>query len=176
MKKLFLLFALALAPLMFWSCDDDDTLDELTGTVKFTLDGQAFHYTGAVMTETSGKFVVATGSSQGAVTITLQGSQVGTYNLGIGQSLDAITSFITGGFNYESLTNTIVFYPFGSDKQYIIIGGTCTITSSSDSKVKGTFSGIAKPISELRNIGAQDLLGIIAGSTNMTGEFVAYKL
>lgn len=176
MKKLFLLFALAVAPLMFWSCDDNELTDELTGTVKFTLDGQSFHYTGAAMTNAAGKCVVATGNAQGAVTITLENSEVGTYNLGVGQSLDAVTSFISGGLNYENLTNTVVFYPFGSDNKYIIIGGTCNVTSSSSTKVKGTFSGVAVPVSEISSLGANALLSILTGSANMVGEFTAYKL
>lgn len=176
MKKLFLLLALAVAPFMFWSCDDNDLTDELTGTIKFTLENQAFHYTGAVMTERAGKCIVATGSSEGAVTITLEGSAVGTYRLGVGQSMDAITNFISGGLNYEDLSNTVVFYPFGGDEKYMIVGGTCNVTSSSSTKVKGTFSGVAISINNLSSLNATSLWSIITGDANMVGEFTAYKL
>ncbi|MDO5760724.1 MAG: hypothetical protein Q4Q06_06845 [Bacteroidota bacterium] len=174
MKKLFLLLALALSPLMFWSCDEDDTLDSLTGYVKFTLEGQSYDYTGAVSTTTGGKFVITTGSSQGAVALSLEGSQTGTYQLGIGSDITSVTSFISGGLSYDNLSNTLVFYPFDGEK-YVIIGGSCTITSSG-SKVKGTFSGVAVPWDDITNLDASTLLSIVTGSNNISGSFVAYKL
>lgn len=178
MKKLFLLLAIAMAPFMFWSCDKDDVeslTGELTGYVKFTLDGQSYDYNGAVSTTTGGKFVITTGSTQGAVTLSLENSQVGSHQLGLGNDISAIASFIGNGFSYDNLSNTLVFYPFGSDEKYIIIGGTCNITSATSTKVKGTFSGIAKPLDELTSFDATTLLSLITGSANITGSFVAYK-
>lgn len=179
MKKLFLLLAIAMAPFMFWSCDDDDVEEltsELTGYVRFTLDGQSYDYTGAISTTTGGKFVITTGSTQGAVTLSLENSQVGSHQLGLGSDVSAIASFISNGFSYENLSNTLVFYPFGGDEKYIILGGTCTITSATSNKIKGTFSGIAKPLNELTSFDATTLLSLITGSANITGSFVAYKL
>ncbi|MBQ9253894.1 MAG: hypothetical protein IJ180_05400 [Bacteroidales bacterium] len=174
MKKLFLALVLVATSFMFWSCEDD-TVDSLTGSVKFNLKGTAYNYTGAVSKNVGSKFIITTGSAQGAVAISLENSTAGTYKLGIGNSLTDAAAFISSGLNYEALTNTILFYPFKGGEKYMILGGTCTITSSGN-QVKGTFSGVAVSLSELSNIDASALLSIVTGSSNVTGEFIAYKL
>ncbi len=174
MKKWFLLLALALTPLMmFWSCNDD-TLDEFTGYVKFSLNGQSYDYSGAVGKKTGEKFIITTGSSQGLVTISLEGCEKGTYKLGLGTSLDAVASFISNGLNYENLSNTVIFYPFEGEK-YVILGGSCTITES-EGQIKGEFSGVACPWNNVTNLNATSLLTLIKGSNNISGSFAAYKL
>jgi hypothetical protein len=153
MKKLAFLLLCCIIPMSFWSCDSDDAalFDELTGGVQLVLNGTTHTFTGAAFTTTNGKTIVAATTTSESVQIALSGTPTAkTYTLGFANDI-SVTTILTGSLN--SMENTITFIPYTSTStdSYIVVAGTCTLTSVSSNKIKGTFSGYAIKSSDLQS-------------------------
>ncbi|MCF0211105.1 MAG: hypothetical protein HUK18_07375 [Bacteroidales bacterium] len=180
MRKLFLTLAICVAPLLFWSCDEE-VVETLTGSMSTTINGETHNFTGTVLATLEGKTTITSTkiSTHETMSLVLSGNKTGTYTLGFMQSLD-ITSLIMGGLgDMSSMENTLVYYPGTGNEatdSYIVIAGNCKITSSNASKVKGTFKGWAVKISDLQNL-SMELINnaiVIEGSfTAVNGNSVA---
>jgi hypothetical protein len=152
MKKIIFVLICCLAPMTFWSCDDStdgilsDVISDVTGGIKITLGGTSYSMTAAGFYTSGGKTYVASTTGSNSVAIMLNGTTAKTYTLGFGTSLEGI---ITG--STSDMSSTLAFVPStdASSDSYIVVAGTCTVSSMTSSKIAGTFSGYAIKSSEL---------------------------
>ena len=182
MKKLFLAFICCALPLAFTSCDDEgnEIIGTLTGKMNLTIDGVAYSFTGVGAYTQNGKTYIATTNSKNAVMIQLAGTTTGSYTLGVMNSGANLTSLvdklISGGLSLSNFDNILTYVPFdNTDATYIVIAGTCKITSVGK-QVVGSFSGTAIQKSDISNLNAESLLAMITSGKNMiTGNFTAME-
>ena len=97
MKKLLSSLAfIALFSLAFISCDDN-TIDNLTGNMDITVDGENKNFSVATFYTSENKLTITGGVGNGNVTIVIKGKTADTYTLGLGKNKGDLTDDILEG-------------------------------------------------------------------------------
>ncbi len=144
-KQLGTIAFLALA-LSFSSCSSDDGGGSTTGitgngTIKATVDGKTITtMKEATIAIRSGSFLNVQGSSMSgeALGITIYGfTGNGTYGVMTGDDLGAVLYYTKIDLNDPQSTHNTWFAPLDGNS---VATGTVTVTESTDTNVKGTFS------------------------------------
>ncbi|MDR2010480.1 MAG: hypothetical protein LBQ22_08355 [Bacteroidales bacterium] len=169
MKKIisFLVFV-ALFSLAFVSCDDDKTIEDLTGSMNVTVDGTNDNFSAVYFQYTGNKTII----SSGKINITLDGQTTGEYTLGLGKNAtSAATGIISGGISAITSGNTLVYTSTASlAATQTSVYGTLTITEASNDKLEGTFSTTVTELSNLTDLNLESILAILRGSESSTIE------
>lgn len=176
MKKVLLVLAICAAPFLFSSCefeDDSGILGSFIGNMKVTVDGVQHNFDGVAYyeeSEYSGIACTKMDSTHESVAIVLRGKGVGEYTLGFAKSMNPL-DLINANFSNIDEMSTVAYMP-SSDAyadSYITVAGTCNITSVTDSKVVGNFTGYAVKVSDLQSIS----LSILQNAKTISGTFSA---
>lgn len=170
MKKLLSSLAfIALFSLAFISCDDN-TIDNLTGNMDITVDGENKSIPAAYFQFKGNQTIITAGS----ISITIKGKAAGDYTLGLGKTAAGLTSEILSEGLSTITSGSHLAYTHSLNIETSIYG-TLTITEVSDKKITGSFSTTVTEISNLFDLDFNTILSILKGteSSTITGSFTA---
>lgn len=176
MKKilfaLLALFLLSSTTVVFTSCDDEDPLEDLAGSLvgsmKVTIDNKTATFTGVGYFIENGTIYFGSGNMDGAVLVSkLDGTTPKKYTLGV-VSEDILTALVRGELNIGRFNNILAFRTVEGEI-YVVVAGTFNVTSIGN-EMKGSFSGnavTASYVEKLYNDGmnAAEILKVVTGSS-----------
>ncbi|MDR0790436.1 MAG: hypothetical protein LBO06_06545 [Bacteroidales bacterium] len=182
MKKIVLILAVFMMPFAFSSCgdDDDNIIEQFTGSVHMTVGGQDINLPVAAFTKQGGKVILTSTNLNHSIAMYVEANAAGTYTLGAAQTvlglatnLGGITEILGGGGNY-------MLYSPSQDIQSnakIVLVGSVTFSKWESNKIAGSFTGTAVSKDVINGLSVTDIVALFTGGggsiTQISGTFEA---
>ncbi|MCH3924601.1 MAG: hypothetical protein LKE30_06770 [Bacteroidales bacterium] len=178
MKKILFILVCCLAPMTFYSCDDEDTAlageiaGEVLGGMNLTFQGTTYNLPAATFYTTSTNTYIGATSGSNTVAIMLDGKTAKTYKLGFASSFEGL---FTGGLSSMSNYLTFVNTSDATDP-YVVVMGTCTISSITSEQVTGSFSGKTLKLSQISNLSYSSIVNLLTSANQIECTSFSAKL